>query len=206
MYGSGEVRVEEIVPWSSDFLDEFYRANVIVGTCPSSKELISALWRPPDPGLYKVNTDAALDVGGRKTGIGLIIRNCFGEVIASSAQPVLAGYSHIVAEALAIFKGLQFARDTGLVPCCIESNAQVVVNLINSNNVPLADVGIILADCKLLLEASPGCCVGFASRLANKAAHGLAKLGLSLETDCFWLEDYPSNVASIVLGDRPDQV
>ncbi|KAK3231581.1 hypothetical protein Dsin_003462 [Dipteronia sinensis] len=180
MHGSREVRVEEIVHWSSDFLDELYWANAIAGTSPPLKELISALWRPPDPGLYKV--------------------------MAFSAQPVLAGYSPIVAEALAIFKGLQFARDTGLVPCCIESDAQVVVNLINSNNVPLTDVGIILADCKLLLEASPGCCVGFASRLANKAAHGLAKLGLSLETNCFWMEDYLSNVASIVLGDRPDQV
>ncbi|KAK3204451.1 hypothetical protein Dsin_018497 [Dipteronia sinensis] len=189
------------IPGPSDF----YRANAVAMTCPSSSGLVGALWRPPDPGLYKVNTDAALDVASRKIGIGLIIHNCFGKVMASSAQSVLAVYSPLVTEELVIFRGLRFAREVGLAPCFIESKAQVVANLFNSDNVPFADVGLILKDCKLLLEASLGCCVGFAPTLANKATHGFAKLGLSLYSDCFWIEECPSNVASIVLGDCPNQ-
>ncbi|KAK3230116.1 hypothetical protein Dsin_001997 [Dipteronia sinensis] len=94
-------------------------------------------------------------------GIGIIIRDNLGEVLASSAQPVGAQFTLAVAVALAVFRGLLFARDY------------------------------------------PGCSVAFTSRMNNLAAHGLAKIGLSMSCDMFWMEEVPPNVVLCVLGDRP---
>ncbi|KAK1567899.1 hypothetical protein Q3G72_017938 [Acer saccharum] len=111
--------------------------------------------------------------------------------MASSAQLVKVGYSTQIAEALAIKRGLQLARDVGLLSCSIESNAQVGVNLIKLPGTPCSEVGLIIKDIKLLLEEIPNCVVDFASRTSNIAVQMLAKLGLSVDTDMFWLEECP---------------
>ncbi|TXG65101.1 hypothetical protein EZV62_006376 [Acer yangbiense] len=60
-----------------------------------------------------------------------------------------------------------------------------------------------ILDIKLQLLASPNCKIVFVPRNANMAAHCLAKLGLSVVTDCFWLEEDPPSLAAVVLGDCP---
>ncbi|KAK1561109.1 hypothetical protein Q3G72_034571 [Acer saccharum] len=40
----------------------------------------------------------------------------------------------------------------------------------------------------------------------NKIAHSLAKFGLVVDANCFWLEDFPPCVASEVAGDIPSQL
>ncbi|KAK1553333.1 hypothetical protein Q3G72_032938 [Acer saccharum] len=45
-------------------------------------------WRPSDMGRYKVNCDASFDMEGNMVGIGLIIRDSEGTVMASSSQSI----------------------------------------------------------------------------------------------------------------------
>ncbi|KAK3200635.1 hypothetical protein Dsin_024050 [Dipteronia sinensis] len=112
-----------------------------------------------------------------KMGIGLIIRNSNGFVTAASAQPVFSPFSPQVIEALAIYKGILFAKDSWIMPLCIKS----------------------------LLGSYPLWNVNFVPWLANKAAHGLAKYGLAIENDLFWLEDFPPIVGHAILEDFPKQ-
>ncbi|KAK2660965.1 hypothetical protein Ddye_007498, partial [Dipteronia dyeriana] len=107
--------------------------------------------------------------------------------------------------AVAIYRGHLFAKDSGLLPICDESDAQMVVNIINSSSVPLSDVGLIIHDIRLFLVGSPGCCVTFVPRLVNLAAHGLAKFGLSIDGNLYCMEKCPPVVAQTVLGDCPRQ-
>ncbi|KAK2645878.1 hypothetical protein Ddye_021073 [Dipteronia dyeriana] len=79
----------------------------------------------------------------------------------------------------------------------------VVVSLINSCSSTLDEIGLIIDDISDLMLSSPQCKVCFISRKANMAAHFLAKIGLSLETDCFWMEEVPPSVVPIVLGETP---
>ncbi|KAK4854711.1 hypothetical protein QYF36_000357 [Acer negundo] len=84
-------------------------------------------------GSYKVNTDAALDANEGRIGVGIIIRNCVGDVMASSSQVVKGGFTVLVVETLATLRGLRFACDTDLLSSSIESDARVV-NIINSGS------------------------------------------------------------------------
>ncbi|KAK1550569.1 hypothetical protein Q3G72_021185 [Acer saccharum] len=84
----------------------------------------------------------------------------------------------VVAEALAVHRGLLFVRDAGLLPCVVETDAQVVVKLIEFSNAPLSDTNI--------------------------ATHKLARLGLSIDSALFWMDEAPC-VAPVVLDDYPIQ-
>ncbi|KAK2662800.1 hypothetical protein Ddye_001374 [Dipteronia dyeriana] len=91
-----------------------------------------------------------------------------------------------------------------LWPCMVESDAQVVVNLINATSAPFSDVGLFICDNIKLLEAHPTFFfVSFTHRKANTAAHHLAKLCLSLDSDMFWMEEVPPCVVLAMVGDCP---
>ncbi|KAK3226041.1 hypothetical protein Dsin_005903 [Dipteronia sinensis] len=90
-------------------------------------------------------------------------------------------------DVVALLRGLVMASDVGLWPSEVEVDAQTIVTLMDSSGIPFSDVWMVIQDIKLLLEEFPACSVAFVPRNANMVAHCLAKLGLSLVNDCFWM-------------------
>ncbi|KAK2653232.1 hypothetical protein Ddye_013088 [Dipteronia dyeriana] len=170
----------------------------------SSSQVNDTSWKPPLVGLVKINTDETIDAGSGKVGICIIIRNGDGKVIASGAQVVLARFSPLVAESVALLKGLQLGLSVGVLPCVIESDALGVVNLVTVGHPSRSDVGLVIQDVLQILKQFPDCFVVFTPMKTNMAAHDLAKLGLTIDSDLVLLEDFPPCVASIVSGDRPN--
>ncbi|KAK3192974.1 hypothetical protein Dsin_024284 [Dipteronia sinensis] len=66
---------------------DFRQAKSIVMHMAGLNRVDAANWRPLEMGSFKVNTDAALGLGKGKVGIGVIIRDHLGDVLASSSQP-----------------------------------------------------------------------------------------------------------------------
>ncbi|KAK3221879.1 hypothetical protein Dsin_008904 [Dipteronia sinensis] len=221
-HNSKIILADEIVPWAKAFHDNFRKGIDAKRASASIRCLVPNSWCPPDEGFFKANSNASLGMGNGKVGIGIIIRDYLGEVLASCSLPILVALALDVAEATAIFRGFIFASEAGLLPCTLESDAQVVVKLINTSNVPLSKIvgfeplttyveGRCIAtstkkDIICFLDCHPDCKVVFAPRQDNMAAHNLAKLGLSLDADLFWLEETPSCVAPTVWGERPAQL
>ncbi|KAI9194421.1 hypothetical protein LWI28_005846 [Acer negundo] len=101
---------------------KFIRIVGFLAPLPSrSNSVIS--WSPPCSGLFKINSDAELDVGNGKVGLGIIIRDSEGEILACRASPILAGFSPLISEVVAVLHGLSFAWEVRLFPCSIESDA-----------------------------------------------------------------------------------
>ncbi|KAL5831633.1 hypothetical protein ACOSQ4_016987 [Xanthoceras sorbifolium] len=59
-------------------------------------------WCVPPFNIYKINTDAAVDVEKNRVGLGCIIRNSYGEVMAAAACPMAGDFSPLIAEGLAV--------------------------------------------------------------------------------------------------------
>ncbi|KAK2652460.1 hypothetical protein Ddye_012316 [Dipteronia dyeriana] len=161
-------------------------------------------WKPPTEGHFKINTDAAINGSLGRVRIGIIIRDSAGHVMASSSQSLRSILSPQSAKVVAILRGLQLARDSGLWPCSIESDALSVVNLINLKVVPCAEIGLVIQDILSLVDKLYICEVSFVQRDANMATHWLAKFGLSSVSDLVWLENVPSCMSPFVLGNCPD--
>ncbi|KAL5827164.1 hypothetical protein ACOSQ3_018999 [Xanthoceras sorbifolium] len=93
-------------------------------------------------------------------------------------------FSAIIAKALGVLQGLQFAKDSGLLPTILETNAIAVVNAMNSAP-SLDDLGLIVLDIQNVLSLFPDSSVMFVLRLANQATHILTRFALSVEGDYF---------------------
>ncbi|KAK3221600.1 hypothetical protein Dsin_008625 [Dipteronia sinensis] len=128
---------------------EFQKANEMrVGSNGAAASTVIR-WRPPTANVYKLNTDAALDVGRGIVGVGAIIRNHQGHVMGSTSQRLEATFSPKEAEAMAILRGIEFAVGSGLMPVVIESDSLGVVNLINLGAPNLMEIGLICKDVEI---------------------------------------------------------
>ena len=117
-------------------------------------------------------------------------RNADGGVFGSFAQQIPGIFEPLMAELLAIRSGLIFARDSGLKICILESDSSLAVRAIHDGS-SSGPGGAIINDIQCLLKSGGDCLCQFVFREANMVAHVLAKHGLSVTSDLFWLEDFP---------------
>ncbi|KAL5826304.1 hypothetical protein ACOSQ4_018101 [Xanthoceras sorbifolium] len=117
--------IGEVVDWSSAFLSEFQVAAVIPSTA-AVQDRAARCWSPPAAGLWKINTDAALDLDRGLVGIGVVVRDHQGLVCGSCAQCIRAHFSPLVAEGTALLRGLLFAVDLGVPLASVESDSAVL--------------------------------------------------------------------------------
>ncbi|PON66311.1 Ribonuclease H-like domain containing protein [Trema orientale] len=76
-------------------------------------------------GHFKMNVDVAINAKSCSVGVGAIIRNTKGEVIATLAKKVTGTLSAKTAEAKALVISLLWARDVGLNLQNLESDALI---------------------------------------------------------------------------------
>ncbi|XP_024033460.1 uncharacterized protein LOC112095589 [Citrus clementina] len=83
---------------------------------PGHSRISQLEWANPPKGCYKVNVDAAINVSNQKAGLGVVIRNSVGKVVAAAVQG--APYKGDVAcmEAEAVLFGIQSAQQAAVFP------------------------------------------------------------------------------------------
>ncbi|KAK3218513.1 hypothetical protein Dsin_012483 [Dipteronia sinensis] len=126
-----------------------------------------AIWRPPDEGFFK------------------------GFVMASSAQRISVKLTPIIAKAMAVFCGVVFTIESGLVPFEVETDTLCVVNLVCAGKLNLSDLGMVIEDIYQRIRASLGSKVVYVPRKENMVAHTISKMSLHIDNDLFLMEDYP---------------
>ncbi|KAK3198487.1 hypothetical protein Dsin_021902 [Dipteronia sinensis] len=192
-----------VLGWSKNFLSN-YKSTVspIPGNLVRPNQC-ATLWRPPDPSVFKINCMAITDAKACKIGIGIVIRDHKGSVLASCCQCQNAKYNRVTANAMAILKGLHLGNACcGESPVCIESNVAAVVKWINDASHLDSDCGVILNDIAAILNH-----MGISSVLTgptgtNKVALGLAKKALVLENNFVWMNDFPPCVSREIEAEK----
>ncbi|KAL5779492.1 hypothetical protein ACOSQ2_010229 [Xanthoceras sorbifolium] len=179
----------DIVLWCNSFLVEFNEANY---TAHLQRVSHFVQWIPPDSGLIKVNTDAAINSTIGKTGLGVVICNNFGEVLMAWVDVLEGALAPDMAEAKAILFGLSIACQSGLKVDHLEYDASTIISMLNKRSVRLSAIGLIVDDISNLLRHF-NCVVEFSHvpRIANRVAHSLAKFAFVEDQQLVWVEDFP---------------
>ena len=99
----------------------------------NQRSLIHKAWNPPQRGYFKVNVDAATNSEKQISGLGAVIRDENGNVIAVAIKVSKYFGEAAYAEVEAIDWGLQIADRASLNLLVVESDAQEVVKLVNNN-------------------------------------------------------------------------
>ena len=80
------------------------------------------------------------------SGLGVIIRNQEGLVIASMSTRLPQQLQPIEIEALAASKALEFAREVGISKVVLEGDSLLVMKALKTKNAGLAPFGLLIQD------------------------------------------------------------
>ena len=124
-------------------------------------------------GVYKINVDGALAEKGRKSSIGIIIRDYKGEVAAGMCRLLNGNFSVLETEMLAVEAGILLAKYLGFQQIIIESNSLFAAQSI-SVMIISGETGHIVQGTLCNLDCFGSWKVQHVKREFNKVAHELA--------------------------------
>ena len=136
--------MQELGRLNVSFLAEYKGAQTQLAVPETNDH--SQVWQPPERTMYKLNFDAAVFANMTASGIGVIIRNNRGQVMAALSSKSHAVVDSEEAEVLACRKALEFAMDAGFLELIVEGDNINVMKSIKSDQVDLSRLGNLYDD------------------------------------------------------------
>ena len=143
----------------------------------------------------KINCDGATFKEQNKSGVGVVICDENGMVLASMAKQIPQLYTALEVEAMAASTTLSFATQLGFHRGILESDSLVLVLALIKNSTYLSTDGLLLDDIRFYASFFG------VKREGNKVAHKLAKHALCNSDFLVWMEDVPPPIRSVVQDD-----
>ena len=183
--------LEVSVSCRSSSMEEFKRAQAQLAVQPRQQSN-AEIWQPPPSEVYKLNYDATLFSDLGRTGVGAVIQNEKGEVMAAMTACGPAVQTSEEAELLACRRALEFVVDAGFYRLIIEGDNSNVTHAISSSADNNSLFGNVVDDIRHLIRGlhwSTICCI---RRSGNRVAHVLAQHArFTIDEDLYWMEDSP---------------
>lgn len=161
-------------------------------------------WKPPDQGLYKVNYDGAIFSQQEKSGVGIVIRNEEGAVMASISQQMPLPTTVTQVKALAMRRAVEFALELGITRAIIEGDSEVICRELQDPIPSLAFHGHLLPKVKWLSNSFQYVGFSHVSSQGDNVAHALARRAIRKPNLTVWMEDVedvPLDICHIVQAD-----
>ena len=146
--------------------------------------------------MFKLNFDAVMFSELRFSGVGAMIRNEKGEVMAAmSARGPQVGESAVV-EIIACRRALEFAGEAGFTDLVVEGD-----NLSVMKSLAASWLGHIIQDIKGLTRSLRNVSFSYVRRATNSVAHGLVRYAKNIREDMYWMEENPPPVLEALCYD-----
>ena len=158
-------------------------------------------WLVPPPNKYKINYDGAILEADNKFGIGVVVRNCNGEVIASLMQQVEQAFQPLEVEAIAACRAVEFGSEIGVDCAIVEGDSEVLVKALRNTDNGLTPIAPLINDVSLFSSLYSELSYSHIKRDGNKVAHSLARLALITPSCTVWMEDVPSRTLPFIQAD-----
>ena len=178
--------------------DRFHEFKAVQPSALPSLRQRHVTWSPPAPNIFKINYDGAIFADTNRSGIGVVIHNGDGLVIASLVQPLNQAFKVVEIEVLAASRALELAADIGLDIVILEGDSKVVTQALETEDVSLAAYGLLIRDACTLARNFSEVSYSHTKREGNKVAHGLAKLAANLANCVIWMEEVPPSIYHFV--------
>uniref|UniRef100_A0A803QKK6 RNase H type-1 domain-containing protein n=1 Tax=Cannabis sativa TaxID=3483 RepID=A0A803QKK6_CANSA len=146
----------------------------------------------------QIKHDAAIDKACNKVGIGATLRNSDGFIVAAISKPLLGNYKAEEMEAIGLALSLNWLISNNLSVDFIETDSLLVVQGLLSSQSYLSAFHAILNNINFLVSFFPRAQINHVYRSANTYAHTLAKYALTVDTECIWVETFPSPLVTLM--------
>ena len=149
-------------------------------------------WRAPAAKFVKVNFDGAIFGDSSMSGVGVVIRDTNGAVLASCAEKIGHTYKADETEALAALKALTLAHELGFQN--VVGDALGLIQVLKSQEQNLSSWGLLVEDVKVYGVKFRRLLYSHVKRNGNSIAHNLAKHVICILDFQVWMEDVPSYI------------
>lgn len=180
----------DLAEWASSYIRAYRAAN---SNPPQIRQTSEIRWHPPSYGVYKINTDASFSSSNSNAGLGIIIRNYRGQIMATATKYLQNVMSVDEAEALAAVEGLRVAMESGIYPVELEMDSIRIFKLFNKEMEDISEIGEIISDARDSVAPFLQASFKFTKREGNEAAHLLARRALLHHEQLILLEDWPNS-------------
>ncbi|KAL5759492.1 hypothetical protein ACOSP7_018016 [Xanthoceras sorbifolium] len=99
-----------------------------------------------------MNSDAVANLHHNRSGLSMVIHDCFGQVLMAAATCSSVCFSPLVLEAIALKRGLELALDAGCSKLVVDSDSSTLVKAINSYVFPLSETDNLVRDIAVLIR------------------------------------------------------
>ncbi|XP_030926840.1 uncharacterized protein LOC115953356 [Quercus lobata] len=147
----------------------------LVSPKPLKRRTVSRRWCPPAASLVKINFDGAWYNESEKAGLGVVIRNGEGQVLAAMSEQIVKPPSVELLELLAAKRAVSFAAETGHEQVVCEGDSKSVVNSLRGTGKENSQGGHLIRDIKSPSNSFLRISFAHVGRLCNAVAHALAQ-------------------------------
>ena len=179
--------ISQVIPTSQQALLNYQQSSNLQRTQRVNPPPNRVAWTPPPDGCVKINFDGVTFNDINKAGLGVVIWDSFGQVLASLSEQIQLPFSSDLVEAMATARALSFVAELGFSRFILEGDSELIIK---SNEDSLAPFGHILEVAKSTTDVNR---VSFTHvrRLGNAVAHNLAKHARHVAGLQVWMEDVP---------------
>ena len=155
-----------------DYVRVFAKQNK---SFPNIQQKIIKRWCPPNSDLVKVNFDGAMFNERDEAGIGVIIRNPRGEVMAAFSEKIQKPHSAKILELLAAKRAMRFSLETGFNKSIIEGDSKSVIRSLRHGGYENSLGGHLIKDILFTVNSFQSISFSHVVRQINAVAHALTQ-------------------------------
>ena len=165
---------------------------------PPSRAPERIIWKPPPWPRHKVNFDGAVFREDDSAGVGAVIRDEKGFMVAAMAEKIPLPYSITALEALAAIRALRLAGDIGLESFILEGDSKITIDALAGNIMEHAEFGNLFEEAKWLASQFGDVSFNHVRRQGNGAAHNSARHARHVSEYTVWMEDVPPHLSTVI--------
>jgi hypothetical protein len=172
--------------------DTLFKATVVT----------EGVWKPPVQGSVKANWDVVVDRERGKIGVGVVIRDSGGIVVAAFCCVLFASLDPASAEAYGAWKLAEFCSRRGFRKIEVEGDALEVIQALRNESMCLRSYGHLVEGVKMLLTSAGQWEAKHVRRTGNEAAHLLARFAFTSNLEQSWFLECPTCIQETVLVEQ----
>ena len=149
----------------------------------------------------KTNFDGAVFEDLDAAGIGVVVRNSCGEVMAALSEIIPKPASVAALETLAARRAVQFVQELDMKDSIFEGDSEVSISAIKSRCFQHPSCGHLIQDIMALLKSLQNYSFSHVHRQGNALAHALAKRARFSFPVLVWMEAVPLDIYKFYVSD-----
>ena len=149
----------------------------------------------------KINFDGAVFHESDEAGLGVVVRDHQGRVMASMSEKTRLPSSSYKVEALAAVRATSFALELHLPSVIVEGDSKLIISALRSEEESFTSFGHLISSIKQSLGSFS--CISFSHthKSSNSLAHNLAQYARHIDALTVWMEDVPPQLHHVLVTD-----